>query len=358
MCENDPDDDELERLRVENARFVLFMDNVPDLCLLLDADFHYLYGNRAAANLPGHKGRLLIGEAIPLRRCGDPERKLEPYRDVLKTGVPITRELTLSCGPGDVRRYSIHAFKAGDGLGLVLSDVTENRRRENRLSTAEAELRSLAQHILDAREEERKSLARELHDELGQDLSAIEMELGCMARDSGGLGVRQEERIGELRSLVRQSLVSVQRICSELRPAILDRLGLKAAMESLAEDVGERYDILPSTRIDIREEAIGPKASIALFRITQEALTNVVRHARARSFELALRDTGRAVDLAISDDGVGISEAEAEAPLSFGIQGIRERARSLGGSVSIRGEPGRGSSLEVELPFPPEGRLP
>lgn len=232
------------------------------------------------------------------------------------------------------------------------------RASEARSTASEKELRALAQHVMDVREDERKHVARELHDELGQVLTAIEMELRAMARSHKGLGEDKKARFEELLNITHQSIRSVQRLCSELRPAVLDKLGLSAAVEWLAEDVSSRSALIPSLTIGIREEAIGPRASIALFRMIQESLTNIVRHAGASSFMIELIDTGQAVRLIVRDDGVGISEAEAMAPCSFGIQGIRERARTLGGNASVRGETGRGTSLEIWLPFRADGRLP
>jgi signal transduction histidine kinase len=266
----------------------------------------------------------------------------------------------------DKKESSRPAPPSGPGIRSEIERLrAENARlsealhaSEAKFSSAEAELRALAQHILDVREDERKSVARELHDELGQALTAIEMELRAMARARKDLGEAQRKRLGELLFTTNQTIRSVQRLCSELRPAVLDRLGLQAAIEWLAEDTSSRCALIASSKVGIREAAIGPRASIALFRITQETLTNVVRHAKASSFAIELQDTGQAVRLLVRDDGVGISEAEATAPGSFGILGIRERARSLGGSVTLRGEAGRGTTLEVSIPFPADGRLP
>jgi len=348
-----------EALRKSESRFSLFMDNIPDPCILLDADFHYLYGNRAANSLPGHEGSIRGGEPIPLLEPGnDPAGRIGLYREVLASGLPLTTETEIPCVGSGPRRFRVRAFKAGRDLGLIGTDITDYRRNEDKLSAAEAELRLLAHHIIDVREEERKSVARELHDELGQALTAIEMELRCLARSQEGRGAGERERIGELLFSTSQSIRTVQRLCSELRPAVLDKLGLRAAIEWLAEDFSARCRLRAAARVEIREESIGPKASIALFRIAQETITNVVRHAQASSAEISLVDTGQAVELSVRDDGIGISAAQASAPGSFGIQGIKERALGLGGRAAIRGDPGVGTLLEVTLPYPACGKLP
>ena len=361
--------EELARLEAENAAlsaalgeaellFASFMDQIPDRCVLLDEELRYRYLNRAAAAAPSFDPQARIGEPIRTLREGDPRGLLEPYRAVLASGESFVTSAAVRDEEGAERRFTVRAFKAGSGLGLVWTEVTESRRSEERLSAIEAELGALAQHILEVREEERKAVARELHDELGQALTAIELELRAMARVHKDVGEAQRKRLGELLYMTNQAIRSVQRLCSELRPAILDRLGLEAAIEWLSGEMASRSALIPSLRIAVREGAIGPKASTAMFRIIQESLTNVVRHAGAASFAIELEEEGGAVLLRVRDDGVGISEAQASSPGSFGIQGIRERARGLGGSASIRGGPGLGTELEVRIPLPPEGRLP
>jgi PAS domain S-box-containing protein len=360
----------LGRLRAKNAalaaalhtsesRFSLFIDKLPDACMLLDSDFRFVYFNRAAAKASGIALEDGIGKPIRLAEPGgDPGGRLELYRRVLQSGEPMITETVVPCGEQGLRRFRVHVFGAAEGLGLIWTDITESKRKEDSLSATQAELSALALHLIDVREEERKSFAREMHDELGQALTAIEMELRMMAREPGPASEETKERIGRLLSMANRSIRAVQRMSSELRPAVLDSLGLSAAIEWLAEDFSSRGAPIARADVDIREDSLGPKASTALFRITQEALTNIARHARASKADISLRVAGPAIELSISDDGVGISEAQASSPTSFGIQGITERARGLGGSVSISGRRGEGTSLIVTIPLPEQGRLP
>ena len=214
----------------EDSVFHTFMDNLPNACLLLDSDFRYVYFNRAAVELSGPEYAIKAGDLIPLLQPGaDPEGRIEPYREVLRSGNPLSREVTIPCGAsGDMRRFRVRAFKVGAFLGLIWTDITENRRSEDRLSATQAELGALALHLLDVREEERRSFSRELHDELGQTLTAIDMELRWVARRYELPAPAAKERIEKLLSVTAGAIRDVQRISSELRPGILDSLGLSA----------------------------------------------------------------------------------------------------------------------------------
>jgi two-component system, NarL family, sensor histidine kinase UhpB len=343
----------------DGLRLYRFLEENPDACVILDGELRYLYFNKAAASLLHLSLSEMIGKPLSLLSQGpDAYERLEKYKAVLADGVPRSFDAIKPDGVSGEQVFRIRVFKVGDGLGFVWTETTESVHMSRRLVSAQEELRALTAHLVEVREEERKALARELHDELGQALTAIEMELRHLARSRGEFRGGGTDRIGELLYLTNQSIRAVQRICSELRPAILDRLGLRTAIEWLAEDYASRSSLNVSTELEARENSIGPKASTALFRIAQEAMLNIVRHARAKSVEISLRESDSAVVLSVEDDGIGISEAQAASPDSFGIQGIRERARPFGGMASIEGVPGRGTRLWVALPFAVDGRLP
>jgi PAS domain S-box-containing protein len=354
---------DIERLRIENtsltarlreteSRFTLFMDSSPDACLLLDRDLRYVYFNKMAEWLTGEDLATATGKPIPIALPGgDPGGRLRLYLEVLRSGEPLTVDDVAPGGVLGARRFRVRAFKAGEGLGLIWTDITEYKRAEERLTAAQAELRALAVHLIDVREDERKSFARELHDELGQILTAIDMELRWMYRMHEAMDQGVKERIEGQIDRVAQAIRFVQRVSAELRPGVLDHLGLPAAIEWLAREFSKSGDRAVSTDIDILEDDLDEKATTALFRITQEALTNAARHSRASAVEISLKAKENGLELSITDDGIGIAWAQTEAPESFGIQGIRERARALGGNLSILGEEGKGTRLLVSIPF-------
>jgi signal transduction histidine kinase len=358
---------ELERLWEDNAilaaaseeakaLFKLFMDEVPDACVLLDDDFRYLYFNRAAEAFSGIKLESVKGKKI--FPTGTDERKLERYRDVMRTGKALTLEDAILGGIFGKRRFRAKAFKAPGGLGLVWTDVTETKRTRDELVEALSELNGLATHLIQAREDERKRVAREIHDELGQTLTAIDMELRWIARGRGRDPSEISDRIAGLVELSSGAIETVQRIASELRPGILDNLGLSAAVEWLAEEQYRRHAIKTVADISIDEGKIGEKTATALFRITQEALTNVARHAKATRVHVSLRANESVIELEVNDDGVGISGEQASNPESFGIRGMYERVHELAGSISILGQGGLGTRLSVSVPIPPGCKFP
>jgi PAS domain S-box-containing protein len=341
------------------ARFRLFLEASSSACLILDKDLNYIYFNGPAREFTGIpleeiKG-MNIAEVIPGFEF-TPRYSL--YREVLATGRPHFEE---DHSPGGIfgdRHFRTRIFKMGEELGMIWTDITKRCRAESELMKANAELNSLATHILQVREDERKCVAREIHDELGQSLTAIEMELHWMARKNADADPELRDRIAGLLERSAEAVKTVQRISSELRPGVLDHLGLAAAIEWLSMDFTTRSALKITADIAVPKSRIGEKASTVLFRITQEAMTNVVRHARASRVDISLREAGDAIELVVADDGVGITEDQTRGPNSFGIQGMRERAHEFGGNVSIAGKEGGGTVLAVRLPFAGKASLP
>jgi signal transduction histidine kinase len=225
--------------------------------------------------------------------------------------------------------------------------------RTAELARSQEQLRALAVHLESVREEERTTIARDIHDELGQALTALNMDLSWMRNrlpKSKPLAPLHE-KASAMAGLITHTIESVRRIATELRPGVLDHLGLVAAMEWQASAFQKRYGIACRLVLPAGEIELNAQRSTALFRMLQEALTNVVRHAGATSVTITLDKTDAEVRLTVEDDGKGLSEESLAAPLSLGIVGIRERALALGGAVRIQGIPGSGTTVEVSLPL-------
>jgi signal transduction histidine kinase len=241
-------------------------------------------------------------------------------------------------------------------LGERFNEMVEIRAAaEARLIESEQRLRALSDRLLGIQEEERSRIAREIHDDLGQLLTALKMDVGGLiaAADAGN-------RIADpLRSRVESTLDrtvdSVQRIAAELRPGALDDLGLLAALESEASVFEERTGIECELSLEVSDEISDPhlpKATeAAIYRILQEAMTNVARHADATRIEIRMRIREGSLVLEVRDDGRGISEEQVQSRDSLGLIGIRERSGILGGSLHIEGFPGRGTILSVRIPL-------
>jgi signal transduction histidine kinase len=206
------------------------------------------------------------------------------------------------------------------------------------------------------REEERTGIAREIHDELGQALTALKMDLSWATRRLSGTGpVEREALIEKLRVMMQMTddlVGQVRRISAELRPGVLDDLGLVAALDWQAQDFERRSGVACAFRSGVAEVPLDRAASTGVFRIFQEALTNVARHAEARQVEATLEQDGGTLRLRVRDDGKGIPPEVLQSGRSLGLLGLRERARRLGGSVTVERASPRGTVVELTVPVP------
>jgi signal transduction histidine kinase len=207
-----------------------------------------------------------------------------------------------------------------------------------------------------AREEERARVARELHDELGQVLTSLKLEFMWLVdelrRNEPKPGIQLVNKLQALTGLIEVSIQSVRQISSDLRPAVLDHLGLKEAIQWEATKFEARTGIRCRLTWDVPHELGDRTRQLAMFRILQEALTNVARHAHAGAVRIGVRQRGSMLTLTIRDNGRGITKAERTGIESIGLLGMTERARLLGGRVSIAGAPGRGTTVTVNVPAP------
>ncbi|NUP09232.1 MAG: PAS domain-containing protein [Polyangiaceae bacterium] len=219
----------------------------------------------------------------------------------------------------------------------------------------EEQLRALSAHIERVREDERASIAREIHDELGQALTAIKLDLGWimrrLARTEGLDPTTTLEKLRSASDMTDEVVKLVRRISAALRPGVLDDLGLRAAIEWQSEEFEKRTGTRCTLSSNVSELPLDRDVSTNLFRIFQEALTNVARHARANAVEVELKTEEQRLSLVVRDDGRGISADVASHPRSLGLLGIRERARRIGGVAVISGEPRRGTRVTVSVPL-------
>ena len=233
---------------------------------------------------------------------------------------------------------------------MVIDDVTERRRAAAELERTGQTLRRLQASVVEAREEERRRISRELHDELGQRLTALKMELTGLA-SRAGLG-DADERVNGMLTMLDETVSAVRRLSSDLRPPMLDDLGLNAAIEWLARDMARRTGIDIRVRLDDSHPPPAGRLATALYRMVQEGLTNAARHSRARRVEVRLRRHGDSMMLTVADDGVGLPEGGALRDDAYGLLGMRERAAMLGGTLEFsNAEAMSGARLTVRLPL-------
>jgi PAS domain S-box-containing protein len=233
-------------------------------------------------------------------------------------------------------------------------DISERRDAEERLRQSAEELRALSDRLRVVREEERSRMAREVHDGVGQALTALRMDVAWLERQlaAGGdprAGV--EPKLHAMSELIDTTLDTVQRIATELRPGVLDELGLEAAIEWYLREFEQRTGIACQFRSELESPVLDPGRSTAVFRILQEAMTNVARHSVATQAKIQLSSDRERLRLEVRDNGRGISEDRIASSASLGLVGMRERARSLGGDVEIRGATGRGTTVLLTIPL-------
>jgi PAS domain S-box-containing protein len=236
---------------------------------------------------------------------------------------------------------------------VILRDITARRQAEDQLRSQQNELRELSAQVFEAREEEKTLIARELHDELGQLLTAMKMDLSWLRERLPALDPALEVKARQMNEVLDQTVGSVRRIAADLRPLMLDDLGLADAAGWLVEDFARRSGI--ECRIDLppaeRLEALGRDTAIAVYRVLQEALTNIARHSGAKRAWAVLEAGDDALLLEIEDDGRGISPDELTKSRSLGVKGMRERMLYLGGELEVARAPRGGTRVRARVPL-------
>ncbi|MEE9522368.1 MAG: PAS domain S-box protein [candidate division NC10 bacterium] len=236
-------------------------------------------------------------------------------------------------------------------IGILEEQIAERHRVEDRLRRSEDQLRALSGHLRAVQEEERARIAREVHDELGQSLTALKIDLSWLSQRLAGERVELQTKIQTMTHLIDETIQAVRRIATELRPGVLDHLGLVAALEWQVREFQERTGLVCALKKSPDDLVLDTARATTVFRICQEALTNVARHAQATKVEISLKITGRKLALEVRDNGRGIPEHAVADPQSVGLMGMRERVLPWGGNIHIQGVEGKGTVVTVRLPI-------
>ncbi len=351
-----------ERKRAEQ-RLGDVIEALAEGLILIGPEGRYELTNRAEEELLGVPRERFIGtsfDAVPWRRLtadGAPFRTEDhPFARLLR-GEPVVRdcELQLVSPEGRARTVLASAVPlrdaAGNFDGAVLSavDITERKAAERRIAEYSARLAVLSRRVLTVQEEERRAVARELHDELGQVLTAVKVNLQALRRQSGpaAFGPSFEDSL----ALLDGAIAEVRAISTRLRPAVLDDLGLEAALRSHLERIQARTAMELAADIRLPQRRLDAAVETACFRIVQEAVTNALRHARASGLRIELVVENGDLVLAVRDDGEGFDLAAATRRAaqgeSAGLSGMEERARLAGGRLEVRTAPGRGTEVRA-----------
>ncbi len=357
---------QMEKELVESQRFVnRITDATPNLLYIYDVITNRnIYVNPRITNLLGYSGeqiKLFGSQFFQSVLHPDDTRVFEKmqerfqhagYRDIIES------EYRMKNAQGEWRwflsRDVIFKETSAGRPQLILGiaqDITERKKADEELSQSREQLRVLLAHLQSVREEERTRISREIHDELGQSLTALKIDLSWLARRLTHEQEALAEKVVDMSRLIDLNIQTVKRIAAELRPGLLDDLGLTAALEWQAEEFEQRQGIRCELRIRPTDMTLDREISTAIFRIFQETLTNIVRHAKAGRISVVLEKKPRGLVLTVRDDGRGITKKQIASPTSIGLIGMRERVNFLGGTVDISGSRNKGTTVKVFIPL-------
>jgi PAS domain S-box-containing protein len=358
------EDTNLRRQAIEGqTRLAAIMDSAMDAIITVDALQRIVLFNDAAENIFGLSRDQALGSSlerlIPDRFKAAHGKHVQRFGDTGDTTRRMGAKLVLFGLRATGEEFPIDASISQvtvDGqkfFTVILRDVTERVQSDAAIARSHADLRGLSRAANEALESERRRVARELHDELGQQLTAMKIDMTELEHALAIEKLDLQTRCVHLRGLIDQTVASTRRIAADLRPLMLDDLGLGAALEWLAQNTSQRTGI--GVRLAIDEaltEVPDPHAS-TIFRIVQESLTNVARHASASKVDIEVRSDNAHALVSVRDNGRGIAAGDQNKRGSFGLLGIKERARLLGGHASIENHPGGGAVVKAHLPLAP-----
>jgi two-component system, NarL family, sensor histidine kinase UhpB len=347
-----------EALRGAEQRVRSLFENSPDAVFVVDLQSVVLDTNSAALRLHGLERHELLGKNV--LELVPPESRTDAGQDFSRLASGETQRLEgLSWNkagqmvPTEMRASRID-YGGRPAVLLHVRDISEHKRAEDRLRASREQLRALAQRLQSARENERQRIAREVHDGLGQELTSLKIDMAWLGKklaEAGPPAAAFVEKIESMSGQIDSTIQLVRRITTELRPGVLDALGLVPAIEWQAQEFQKRTGIRCEIAATPATLAPDPDRSTAVFRIFQEILTNVARHAAATHVDIRIAQTGDALTLRVNDNGRGITPEEAASPGALGLLGMRERALVFGGQVAVRGLAGDGTTVTVSVPL-------
>jgi PAS domain S-box-containing protein len=336
-------------LKKSETKYRNYIDYAPDGVFVTDEIGHFLEVNDAVCRITGYsKNELLQMSVLDMLNETSQEEIKRQFRNSPKSGI-LKADLSFIHKDGSNRWWSLNAVELDEKRILAFTkDITSRKKMEEDLKSSLNQLQQLSKYMEKARENERKTIARELHDDLGQALTAVKMDLGIIKQR-----VEDQElilRISKASDLVGETIKTVQRLTSQLRPEIIDDLGLEAAIKWYTKEFSQRNGIEIYLDMD-SEIPLSPDDSLTVFRIMQESLTNIARHSKANRVEISFSNDNGMIHFKISDNGVGIKEDGLNSKKSFGIIGIKERAISLSGSCTIYSKNGEGTVIHLSFPL-------
>jgi len=361
-------EDVTEQVRAEGAlrqsedRIRLFIDTIPTMAWSVQRDGTVDYLNQRWLDYSGLSFREYIAEPTRPIHPEDIPRVLEKWRASMASGEPYEVEMRLRRADGEYRWFLVRTAPLRDEEGNIVKwfgcsfDIEDRKRAEQMLLVSHGQLRALSARLQSVREEEATRISREIHDDLGQKLTGLKLDLQwleCRLEQIAEQGLRTEleDKIISASNLADETMVTVQRIAADLRPAILDSLGLISALRYAASQFESRTGIGVKLKLPSAELNLDPAVATAVYRIFQEILTNLARHAQATEAKVSADARNNILRLVVEDNGKGCLSGELRSPKSLGLLGMKERAALLNGNLKIESTPGRGTTALLEVPL-------
>jgi len=325
--------------------------------IFIHQDGRFVFVNDKFANMHGYKPEELLHKEHLSLVHPDERKTLREFAIKRIEGKPVPQQYEVRRITKDGKTIwcemmaTVIEYKGKPAIMGNVIDTTQRRLAENAIKKSEEQLRALTTYLQRVGEIERTNIAREIHDELGQTLTVLKMDLAWLRKRLPDGQISLLEKTDTMSQLINKTIQTVKKISTDLRPGLLDDLGLAAAIEWQAEEFQKLTGIRCKITIEPKEITLDRDRNTAIFRIFQETLTNVARHAKASAVNASLKQRDGQIELRVQDNGRGITEGQISNPKSFGLIGIRERVKIFGGNSLMKGSPGKGTIMTVKIPI-------